>query len=303
MKKIIYLTVSVLILLCVMNLSVYAGDYLGDVNRDGKVSASDARTVLRAAAKLEALDSIQMFIADVNVDGKINASDARHILRCSAKLEYAGAIFIDYGPQEPGTGESESDVAYPAVIDSLFSDEFYFKTSEGSDGDVIEMEFAVIGDEVEIVMSTDGLSLPMYLKDGSIYLKFDYNGTLTYCIVTQDVMSSMGMDVELSDVVLAVDFGTRADYVSVSCYKEELDGASYSVYAFATDDGETVCFYADEDDNIKSFARKDADGNVTAYMTVDSISDEIPENMCTVDGYTKGNYAMFLYAMAIDTEK
>ncbi len=60
---------------------------LGDVNFDNKVTASDARLVLRASAQLELLTSAQMQVADLNGDTKISAGDARKILRISAKLE------------------------------------------------------------------------------------------------------------------------------------------------------------------------------------------------------------------------
>ncbi len=60
---------------------------IGDINNDGKISASDARLVLRAAAKLENFNTEQTAAADVNGDNKITASDARKILRVSAKLD------------------------------------------------------------------------------------------------------------------------------------------------------------------------------------------------------------------------
>lgn len=59
----------------------------GDVNGDGAVTATDARLVLRCAAKLEELTSVQSSAADVNSDGNITSADARTILRISAKLE------------------------------------------------------------------------------------------------------------------------------------------------------------------------------------------------------------------------
>lgn len=59
----------------------------GDLNGDGKVTASDARTALRISAKLETPTKDQFMAADVNGDGRITASDARTILRVSAKLE------------------------------------------------------------------------------------------------------------------------------------------------------------------------------------------------------------------------
>lgn len=59
----------------------------GDVNKDGKITASDARTVLRISARLETASPEVLLIADVNNSGDISASDARKILRVSAFLE------------------------------------------------------------------------------------------------------------------------------------------------------------------------------------------------------------------------
>lgn len=59
---------------------------LGDVDLDMKVTAADAREILRYAARL----SNKIYNkenADVNADGKINAADARLALKISAKLE------------------------------------------------------------------------------------------------------------------------------------------------------------------------------------------------------------------------
>ena len=60
---------------------------LGDVNRDGKITAADARLALRISAKLDIPDSITFVIADVNKDGEITAVDARKILRVSARID------------------------------------------------------------------------------------------------------------------------------------------------------------------------------------------------------------------------
>ncbi len=59
----------------------------GDVNGDGKISAEDARTALRAAAKIENLNDAEKRAADINSDGNVTAEDARGILRKAAKLE------------------------------------------------------------------------------------------------------------------------------------------------------------------------------------------------------------------------
>ena len=51
---------------------------LGDVDGDGKVTASDARLILRASVGLEKVDTN---IADIDRDGKVTAADSRLALR------------------------------------------------------------------------------------------------------------------------------------------------------------------------------------------------------------------------------
>lgn len=54
---------------------------LGDIDGDGKVTATDARLALRAAVGLEVLTEDQLKAADWDKDGKITAADAREILK------------------------------------------------------------------------------------------------------------------------------------------------------------------------------------------------------------------------------
>ncbi|MBQ7962811.1 MAG: hypothetical protein IJ289_09455, partial [Clostridia bacterium] len=61
--------------------------YLGDASGDGKVTAADARLILRHSARIEILSDNMIRLADVNSDGKVNASDARIALRTASKLE------------------------------------------------------------------------------------------------------------------------------------------------------------------------------------------------------------------------
>ena len=60
---------------------------IGDVDGDGKISASDARLTLRASVGLEKLDSQSTKKADADKNDKITAADARLILRASVGLE------------------------------------------------------------------------------------------------------------------------------------------------------------------------------------------------------------------------
>ena len=60
---------------------------LGDVDGNGKITASDARAALRISAKLDKVSAETEKLADIDGNGKVTASDARKILRFSAKLD------------------------------------------------------------------------------------------------------------------------------------------------------------------------------------------------------------------------
>ncbi|MBQ1553097.1 MAG: dockerin type I repeat-containing protein [Clostridia bacterium] len=65
---------------------------MGDADGSGKVDATDARAVLRAAAKLDTLEADKAIAADVTGDNKIDATDARVVLRVAAKLDSMDAV-------------------------------------------------------------------------------------------------------------------------------------------------------------------------------------------------------------------
>jgi hypothetical protein len=50
------------------------------MNRDGKISAIDARLILQITAELIEYDDEYFELADVNGDGKISSLDARIVL-------------------------------------------------------------------------------------------------------------------------------------------------------------------------------------------------------------------------------
>lgn len=62
-------------------------DYiLGDVNGDGKVTATDARLVLRYSSKLENYTVMQAALADADGNGTITQKDSQYILKYSSRL-------------------------------------------------------------------------------------------------------------------------------------------------------------------------------------------------------------------------
>lgn len=65
---------------------------LGDIDQNGKLTAADARKLLRAAATLEDFNDLEL--GDINMDGQIKASDARLLLRLAAKLDTYNEVLI-----------------------------------------------------------------------------------------------------------------------------------------------------------------------------------------------------------------
>lgn len=68
------------------NLAEYEIVVVLDVDCNGKVNSSDARSILRSAARLDQLSEIQTLAADGDHSGKVNSADARMALRIAAKL-------------------------------------------------------------------------------------------------------------------------------------------------------------------------------------------------------------------------
>lgn len=59
----------------------------GDIDENGKIDASDARTLLRAAVGLEKITSTLKTRGDVDKDGELTSFDARTVLRVAVGLE------------------------------------------------------------------------------------------------------------------------------------------------------------------------------------------------------------------------
>lgn len=88
MKNKIFRIISIvmtLVILLTANVSA-APIYLGDMDGNSRVEASDARTILRAAVGLDTLTGDKNRIADTDRDGTLSSNDARTTLRMSVGL-------------------------------------------------------------------------------------------------------------------------------------------------------------------------------------------------------------------------
>ncbi len=86
-KKISGIISIVLALVIILTANVSATvNYLGDMDGNSKVEASDARTILRAAVGLDTLSPEKLKIADTDNDDTLSSNDARTALRMSVGL-------------------------------------------------------------------------------------------------------------------------------------------------------------------------------------------------------------------------
>lgn len=68
----------------------------GDIDRDGRITVSDARSALRAAVGLDTLRALGKLCADVDNSKSITVSDARSILRVAVGLDKFSEYYVTY---------------------------------------------------------------------------------------------------------------------------------------------------------------------------------------------------------------
>ncbi len=84
MKKIISVIIACVLVCSTLLVTVSASNIVGDVDKNDKITAIDARMVLQHVAGIKLIENIAD--ADINYDGKISAADARMILQIVAGI-------------------------------------------------------------------------------------------------------------------------------------------------------------------------------------------------------------------------
>ena len=97
MKKLICILLSLIMLTCTVSAAL-----IGDIDKDGEITVSDALSALRMAAVIDQADET----ADVDGDGQITVNDALQLLRCSVGFitpdGLAGEPELQFGVSENG---------------------------------------------------------------------------------------------------------------------------------------------------------------------------------------------------------
>ncbi len=130
--------------------------YLGDVNRDGKVTAKDSLLIQRFTVNLADLNDAQKKLADVDGNGKVTNADALYILRYTVKAS------VKYEIGEPLWEGSNSET--PDTSDTPDKDAFYFLAPETFLDPYLDYDnhAVVIGNKIGTYWYTaDGESYPV----------------------------------------------------------------------------------------------------------------------------------------------
>ena len=201
MKKVIVSLVLSIIVLFSLAVSASAA-YYGDVDGSGKVTASDARIILRVSAKMDTISEDKAVFADANRDGKVTAADARAVLRMAAKLEDVVEIPSSESttrPPETTTRPPETTTRAPEPPSSLTAIEVHDIASRYT-VEVQAQNDEYISTGSGFFTTTDGKVVTNYhVIDGmyEIYVT-DYNG------VTYDVVEVLAFSEDMDIAVLKV---------------------------------------------------------------------------------------------------
>ena len=319
----ILLTVSLLFSFAVIFASAET-PALGDVNNDGKITASDARTTLRASAKLEELSDELLKIADVDFNGRVSAADARIILRVSAKLEEFKTEETTTQTEETTTQTEETTTktetttkapetttkapetttkketptipdlddgvevdVYPAAIDAFFSGNFYLNGSmtDGKTSTPIKMATGKSQTEIAIDMPDSDLDLSIYAKGKQTYLKLSSGDKKHYVELTDILKDEMNIDFsEIMGQLTSIKFNDAGKPILTHGI---YNGTECDIYTFANEEGTAIRFYA-IDEKVVQLTLADAE-SVESSIAITELTSKIPSNMLTVKGYTKAS--------------
>lgn len=133
---------------------------LGDIDLNGKVEASDARSALRYSVGLDSPSAVQKYRADFDMDKNVTAADARLILRASVGLE--GNIYYSDGtpdtPEKKDDGYTETALAAPfrSILYDVAHVFFFDDEATGGWGAAFNDPLFTRGSPVELIYGTAG---------------------------------------------------------------------------------------------------------------------------------------------------
>ncbi len=260
----------------------------GDVDADGKVTASDARLALRAAVGLEKYTkgTAKFTAADYDGSGAITANDARCILRIAVSLNADGS-----SPVTPVTGSTQYDI--------LRSGKFYLVGSSVSGGVASPMTMGIDGNTVYMAITDGGISMGYLVKGSDIYLlntaaKIYWKPNL----LEKGVLKAAGMPdaAEVKKEVSEFGFTSLKPLSAANTVaRGTVNGVACTAYIFNMSDGSKYRVYINGQ-RLLALESLSAAGVQEMYLRVDSISATLPT--LPPSNYTKVTAARFMASVS-----
>lgn len=191
MKKLISLILCVIILLVPVTAFAQEAEaekfpMMGDINLDSKITASDARKVLRMSAGLESTDGLTVLNYDADGNGKLSAADARLLLRKSAGL---GELTCGFDAQ--GVPNSIRAIKNDNYIMSVSFDDMSFTiVKRGADARILGADIG--GELAQMGMEDCGV---MYCDD-KLYMTYKNKGLDIAMYIPSELYDAMGISID-----------------------------------------------------------------------------------------------------------
>ena len=241
---------------------------MGDINLDGKISASDARLALRCSAKLDSAENISMLSIDADGDGRISAADARYILRVSAKLAKFTIGFDGDG--------------LPCFLEALHSNVYYLDISNYDSTTKSSLEFEVarkndniymMSDDEEMMNSfvTDGDSLNItkcgiMVSNKKIYfLMGNETSDIAMEIPEELLQEELGMNSSILNDIVDMVSTLIPENIGLPV-KTEVDGQQVYYYTYSAA-GQTCQLYMSENGKLLYIDGLMGDGEIQRLLT------------------------------------
>ena len=256
MKKLISLLLCAIMLLIPMTISVQGAEgekfpMMGDINLDGKITASDARKVLRMSATLESSAGLSFLNYDADGNGKLSAADARLLLRKSAGLGE-----LTYGFDANGVPNSIRAIKSENYVMSVAFDDMSFTVvKKGADSRILGADIG--GELAQMGMADCGV---MYC-DNKLYMTYKNKGNDIAMYIPAELYDTMGISVD--------DIKNLAD--SISMFIPDELGTPERV----EENGKVSYIYSAGEENAMSRIVTDAYGVITAIENYDENGNKI----------------------------
>lgn len=224
MKKPLCVILAVVLTISAMMVSATATDYIfGDANLDGRVTAADARFILRVAAELDMFESEEAFFSsDLNHDNMVTTWDARETLRLCADISPTETWTV---PDEPITANI---VAPPTELTTKQSNEAFTISyvNPYADGrpDIPQPSYTISPDTFVIVSYGFGHCVGMS-QYGAMGMS---NRGYTYLQILSHYYTGISFQVENAPQYITTEYGNCIPTYEFlcRCVMSELGGAS-----------------------------------------------------------------------------